>query len=909
VSSEKKLFVIDVMPLLYRGHFVFLKSPRMTTTGLNTSALYIFASSLIQLLEEYKPTHVALALDSRTKTFRHAIYPEYKATRQKMPEDISSGIDMALELAEALRIPVIRVDGFEADDVMGTLAKRAVDAAWEAWLSTPDKDIAQLVAPGIFLHRPGKGGADSEVYDEAAVCAKWGIRSVTQMIDLLALAGDASDNIPGIRGVGEKTAQKLLEEYGTLEEVLAHAGELKGQMAEKVRAGAESARQSYRLASIRTDVPLELSLDDLKRREPDPEQLKAVLGKYELHTVARRIFGDEFTMGAAARDQVRRLADVPHSYVFVQSDAQLDHLIKVLSETALWAFDTETNGLDARHDSLAGISFAVKPGQAWYVPVPESREACTAFLQRFRPLFEDEAITKLGHNIKFDITILSQYGIEVRGAVRDSMLAHYVTDAADRHGMDYLASQILNYEPIPITALIGSKQRGVEQLTMGEIIPEQICDYAAEDADVTLQLDQVLRARAREYGCLPALTECEEPLIRVLIGMEREGIRINEAALHVYGRELDRELLQLDIEIRDMGGGNFSPASPKQLGEVLFERLKLDDKATRTASGQFATGEDVLVKIQERHPIVPKILDFRACSKLKSTYVDKLPLCIDPATGRVHTTFSQSLTETGRLSSSNPNLQNIPVRTERGRHIRAAFVARDENHVLMSADYSQIELRIMAAFSKDPGMLAAFKNNLDIHRETAARVYDMMPGLVTDEMRNAAKMVNFGIIYGISAFGLSQRLNVPRKTAAELIDNYFAQYPGVKSYMDQSIEDAKACGYAVTLLGRRRYLRDINSRNNSTRQSAERNAINTPIQGTSADLIKLAMVNMDRALKERGLKTAMVLQIHDELLFDVPKNEVDEVRVLVANVMSGVYDIGVPLDVSVGVGDNWLEAH
>jgi len=896
------------MPLLYRGHFVFLKNPRMTTTGLNTSSLYIFASSLVQLLEEYKPTHVALALDSRTKTFRHEMYPEYKAQREKVPEDISAGIDMVIELAEAMRIPIVRVDGFEADDVMGTLAQKAVDASWEAWLCTPDKDIAQLVAPGVFLHRPGTGGKPTEVYDEAAVCENWGISSVSQMIDLLGMAGDASDNIPGIPGVGEKTAQKLLAEYGTLEEVLAHAGDLKGKLAEKVRDGAESARQSYVLATIRKDVPLGCTLDELKLLEPDIEKLKLVLQKYELNTIAKRLL-DDFAVGAAAYDEVKRLEDVPHAYTFVQSDEQLESLIKVLSDAELWAFDTETNGLDARHDSLAGMSFATEPGKAWYVAVPDSREECTAFLQRFKPLFENEATTKIGHNIKFDITILSQYGIEVRGPIRDSMLAHYVTDGAERHGMDYLASQILNYEPIPITALIGHKKRGVEQLTMGEIIPEQISDYAAEDADVTLQLDKILRARAKEYGCLFALTECEEPLIRVLIGMEREGVRIDADALHAYGRELDRELLQLDIDIREMGGHNFNPSSPKQLGEVLFERLKLDDKAKRTAGGQFATGEDVLVKIQDRHPIVPKILDFRACSKLKSTYVDKLPKCIDPATGRVHTSFSQSLTETGRLSSSNPNLQNIPIRTERGRHIRAAFVARDENHVLMSADYSQIELRIMAAFSKDPGMLEAFKNNLDIHRETAARVYDMMPGLVTDEMRSAAKMVNFGIIYGISAFGLSQRLNIPRKAAAELINNYFAQYPGVKAYMDQSITDAKACGYAVTLLGRRRYLRDINSRNGATRQSAERNAINTPIQGTSADLIKLAMVNLDKALNERALKTKMVLQIHDELLLDVPLNEVDEVRELVANVMSGVYDIGVPLDVSVGVGNNWLEAH
>lgn len=909
MNGENKLFVIDVMPLLYRGHFVFLKNPRMTTGGINTSSFFVFASALMQLLDEYNPTHVALAFDSRTKTFRHALYPEYKAKREKLPEDIAAGIDMAIELADALRIATVRIDGFEADDVMGTLSCRAVEAGWEAWLSTPDKDIAQLVAPGVYLHRPGKGGAPSEVLDERAVCEKWGVGAVVRMIDFLGMAGDASDNIPGIPGVGEKTAQKLLAQYGSLEEVLAHADELPGKMAQKVRDGAESARLSYELARIRTDVPLDISLDALKRREPDRDKLVEVLRKYELNALGKRILGEDFNAGGTDGDGVRRLADVPHCYECVRSERQIEALLGVLSGRKTWAFDTETNGLDARCDSLVGLSFATEPGRAWYVPVPAAREECRAFLAQFKPLFEDPSVTKIGHNIKFDISVLQQYGVAVGGPVHDSMLAHYVIDAADRHGMDYLARNFLNYEPIPITSLIGAKKSGVSQITMGELSPEEISDYAAEDADITLQLDHLLRRRAAECGCLNALEQCEEPLVRVLIEMEHEGIRIDDSALHAYGRELDRELLQLEIEIRDMGGGSFSPSSPKQLGEVLFDRLKLDAGAKRTAGGQYATSEDVLLRMRDRHPIVDKILDHRACSKLKSTYVDKLPRCIDPATGRVHTSFSQSLTETGRLSSSDPNLQNIPVRTERGRHIRAAFVPRDDDHVLMSADYSQIELRIMAAFSGDPAMIEAFRNNLDIHRETAARVYGVMPGLVTDDMRTAAKMVNFGIIYGISAFGLSQRLNVSRKAAADLISHYFAQYPGVKEYMDKSIAAAKERGYAETLLGRRRTLRDINSRNGATRQGAERNAINTPIQGTSADLIKLAMVQVSRSLKERGLAARMVLQIHDELLFDVPQGEVDEMRDLVAKIMSGVYDIGVPLDVSVGVGRTWLEAH
>ncbi len=897
------------MPLLYRGHFVFLRNPRLTTSGVNTSSFFVFASALMQLLDEYKPTHIALAFDSRTKTFRHEMFPEYKATREKLPEDIASGINMAIELAQALNIAVVRVDGYEADDVMGTLARQADAAGWETWLSTPDKDIAQLVGTSVLLHRPGKGGAPSEVFDEAAVCERWGVDSVARMIDLLGMAGDASDNIPGIPGVGEKTAQKLLAQFGTLENVLEHAGQLPGKMGEKVRAGADSARLSFELARIKTDIPLNVTLDDLRYREPDVAALKEVLSRYELNTLGKKILGDDFQSGAAQEQGIKRLSDLPHNYVCVRSADQLDDLLKVLNSHEIWAFDTETNGLNPRCDSLVGLSFAVETGRAWYLPLPAERKECRIVLQRFKPLFENENITKVGHNIKFDISVLLQYGFEVKGCIHDSMLAHYVNDAADRHGMDYLAKNLLNYEPIPITDLIGEKKRGVTQITMGELDPEEICDYAAEDADITLQLDRVLREKATENKTLKALEECEEPLIHILVAMEYEGVRIDDTALHEYGRELDRELLQLEIQIRDLGGSNFSPSSPKQLGEVLFERLKLDEHAKRTASGQFATGEDVLIRIRDRHPIVNLILDYRACSKLKSTYVDKLPKWIDRTTGRVHTNFSQAQTETGRLSSSNPNLQNIPIRTERGRHIRAAFVARDDDHLLMSADYSQIELRIMAAFSQDSGMIEAFKSNLDVHRETAARVYNVEPASVTDTMRSAAKMVNFGIIYGISAFGLAQRLNVSRREAAELIEHYFRLYPGVKTYMDKAIADARETGYALTLLGRRRNLRDINSRNGATRQGAERNAINTPIQGTSADLIKLAMVRISRVLHERDLNTRMVLQIHDELLFDVPRNEVDEVRQLVSEVMSGVYDIGVPLDVTVGTGRSWLDAH
>jgi len=911
VSQAKKLFLIDVMPLLYRGHFVFLKAPRMTSTGINTSALTGFANSVLQILSEHAPTHVALALDSETPTFRHEAYPLYKAQRQKAPEDLRASIPMAIELANALRLPILRVNGFEADDVMGALAARAAAAGWTTYLATPDKDVAQLVGPSTYLFRPGKAGSPAEIYDEKTVCEHWGLTSPGQMIEYLGLAGDASDNIPGILGVGEKTATALLAQYGTIENVLAHASELKGKLAEKVAAGAESARQSRFLATIRTDVPVPVELDALALREPDADALRAVLRKYELLSIGKRLMGEAFEESGEgpAPDAYKKLADVPHTYACVTTEEQVAALLRQLEAAPEWSFDTETTGLDPRHDRLVGLSFATAPGQAWYVSVPVEREACRAFVARFQPLFADPFKVKIAHNAKFDLTILRQYGVEVRGELHDSMLAHYVIDASDRHGMDHLARQYLHYDPIPITELIGAKKKGVEQGNMGDLAPEQISDYSAEDADVTFQLDHLLRKAAAEAGCLRALTDCEEPLIPVLLGMETEGVRVDAEVLHKYGRELDRELLDLEIKIRDLGGGNFNPSSPKQLGEVLFEHLKLDPEAARTATGQYATSEDVLFKIQHRHPIVPLILEHRMCSKLKSTYVDKLPECIDPATGRVHTNFAQALTETGRLSSSDPNLQNIPVRTERGQRIRGAFVARDADHVLLSADYSQIELRVMAALSKDAGMIEAFRRGADIHAETAARVYGVMPGLVTSEMRSACKMVNFGIIYGISAFGLSQRLDVPRKQAAELIETYFVQYPGVKAYMEKAISEAREKGYAVTLLGRRRFLRDIASRNATSRQSAERNAINTPVQGTAADLIKLAMVRVHRELTEHRLKTKMVLQIHDELLFDVPKAEVGAVRDLVKSAMTTVLDIGVPLDVSVGVGDTWLEAH
>jgi len=906
-QAESALYVIDAMPLLYRGHFVFLKKPRLTTTGINTSALTAFAGSVLQLIETRQPSHIVLVFDSTTPTFRHELYPEYKAQRQKMPEDLAASIPMAKELADALRIPSLRVDGYEADDLMGTLARQAGEAGMTTFLVTPDKDIAQLVTATTFLYRPGKQADAAEIYGRDEVSRRWGVREPGQMIDLLAMAGDSSDNIPGIRGVGEKTAQALLAQYGSLEEVLAHAGELKGKLAEKVAESAEAARMSYQLATIRQDVPLPCTIDDLKAQPPDREALRQVLSKYELLKMGRRLLGDDFTLESQTPD-VESIATRPHTYTCVTDEAGLAALADELGRATRWAFDTETTGLDPWNSRLVGVSFATAPGKAWYVPVPVGGKERERVLQWLRPRFDDPRPIRIAHNAKFDLTVLRQHGVPVGGICHDTMLTHYVLDASERHSLDYLARQLLNYDTIPISSLIGDGKGG-DGPTMGDLAPGAVSDYACEDADVTLRLYEHLRPEATRAGLLKALEDSEEPLVPVLIEMEAEGVRIDRSVLDEYSKELDRELLQLELSIRELAGGGFNLNSPKQLGEVLFDRLKLDPDAARTSTGQYATNEDVLQKLVGRHPIIEKILDYRAASKLKSTYVDKLPECINSATGRVHTTFSQAVTETGRLASSDPNLQNIPIRTERGRRIRASFVARDDNHVLVSADYSQVELRVAASLSRDKAMLDAFAAGADIHAATAARVYDVEPLFVTPEMRERCKMVNFGIIYGMSAFGLAQRLNLPRKQAGELIEAYFERYPGIRRYMEQSIDDARARGYARTVLGRRRYLRDINSRNATARQAAERFAINTPVQGTAADLIKLAMVRVAREIKAAGMKSRLVLQIHDELLFDVPRDEEPALRKLVREAMSGALDLGVPLEVQLGSGRTWLDAH
>jgi len=935
MSVDVRFFIIDVMPLLYRGHFVFLRNPRITASGINTSALHGFAATVLQLLEDQNPTHVALVLDSTTPTFRHLEYPEYKAQRQKAPEDLVAAIPMAIELARALAIPILRVDGFEADDVMGTLAARAGEAGWTSYLVTPDKDAAQLVDARTFLYRPGKASGAPEILGEAEVRKTWGLASSAQMVDYLSLTGDASDNIPGVDGVGDKTAVALLQQYGSLDTVLSHAAELKGKLSERVTACREQAILSRRLATIRRDVPVDVSLDDLCRRDPDQALLRELLAKYEMAQFGRRLLGE--TLAATAPGKTfKTIQDTAHTYVCVRSEEELASLRQALAASPEWSFDTETTGLDPWHDRLIGMSFSTADGVAWYVPVPEEPRARDALLASFKPLFADPSKARVAHNLKFDMTILRTHGIRLEGPLHDTMLAHYVYDAAERHGMDHLSRQFLDYDPIPISRLIGPK--GPDQKNMADLSPEEVCDYAAEDADVTRQLHHFLLPKVIEAGGREALESCEEPLVEVLVDMEEQGIRVNPAVLVEYGRALDRELRMLEQKIGEFADvavsasasqmkskppsdelpfgeemprrTTFNLASPKQMGELLFDRLKLDPDAKRTASGQYATDEETLQGLSGEHPVVDLILDHRACSKLKSTYVEKLIECVAAAKdGRVHTSFSQALTETGRLSSSDPNLQNIPIRAERGRPIRGAFVARDDDHVLLSADYSQIELRIMAALSGDAAMREAFQRGADIHTDTAVRVFNVPPVQVTGEMRARCKMVNFGIIYGISAFGLSQRLRIPRKQAAELIDAYFVQYPGVKTYMDRTIAFAREHGYVRTQLGRRRFLRDILSRNATARQAAERNAINTPVQGTAADLIKLAMVRIHRELRRRKLSTHMVLQVHDELIFDVLKTEEAEVREIVRVGMTEAMDLGVPLEVEIGSGRTWLDAH
>ncbi len=915
MMTDKRLLVIDLMPILYRGYFVFLNKPRRTASGCNTSALLLFATTLEQLIRDWKPTHLAVATESFSPTFRHRLYPAYKAQREKMPEDIAAAIVQVQELAAAWGISILRAEGFEADDVLGTLATRGAKEGFDVLIASPDKDLGQLIGPKVSLIRPG----ENVRITEQDLCEHWGIATPEQLIDYLALAGDASDNIPGIQGIGPKTATRLISTYGSLEALLEHAHEVPGKLGATLRANPEAARISKQLVTIVRDVPLEVSWEMLELRPPVLETLAPVLLKYELHTVANRLgiaasasqtqfFGGGEAFKAPVVEEhtaYQTLADVPHEYRLVTTEAERLALAEELLRADLVAIDSETTGLNPREDRAVGLSFATAPGRAWYLPLPEWEAERRAVLQPFLPFFASERIAKVGHNLKFDRAVLAHLGVTLGGPLHDTLLAHYLLDATDRHDLDHVAKAELNYAPIPITDLLGKQINK----TMDALSPEAVCDYAAEDADVALRLWQALRPQLEEKNLITLLETCEEPLVGVLMGMEHEGVRLDVAALKRFRYELEGEVIRLELAIREYTGAGINLASPKQVGEFLFGELKLDPSVKRTPRGQFPTNEELLLKLRDRHPVVDLLLDWRACVKLKNTYVDKLPDHISPADGRIHTTFNQTFTDTGRLSSSDPNLQNVPVRTDRGQRIRAAFVARGPGWTLLSADYSQVELRLMASMSGDERLVSAFLRGEDIHAQTASVVYGVPLESVTAHQRTSCKMVNFGIIYGISAFGLALRLRIPRKEAQDLIDAYFEKYPAVKAYMDRSIESARTKGYAETLFGRRRAVPEITSRNASTRGAAERIAVNMPIQGSAADIIKLAMVRIDRELRARHLRTRLILQIHDELLFDVPEEEVEQVKPLVREAMEQVVSLAVPLSVSIGVGADWLSAH
>lgn len=960
------MFIVDAMPLLYRGYFAFLKNPRRTTAGVNTSPIFSFASTVLQIIEKNAPTHMAVVFDSRTPTFRHKAYPQYKAQRDKLPEDIGAAIPQAEEFAKAMGIAALRVDGFEADDLMGSLAAAATREGVAAFLVTPDKDIAQLVREGVFLYR--LGGQTPEIWGADEVMGHWGLSSPGQMIDYLALAGDASDNIPGVSGVGEKTAQRLLAQYGGVEEILAAAagGEIPGKLGEKLAGAGEAARMSRFLTEIRCDVPLPAGLDTMRLGKPDGDAVAAFCGKYELSGLAKRLgvaAAQEPAVGAAgAETACRRLADIPHDYRLVRTNGELLELAGELERSAIFAFDTEATSADAGTAELAGLSFSTGAGRAWYVPFPAEGAArpdgaapagageLDLFGAAAGPAAGDSAETsgeldlfgaggatpaqsaaqggglargdivralapvfgspheKTAHNSKYDRRLLARFGMPVAQPCHDTMLMHFALDAASRHGLDFLAKSLLSYEKIPTSDIIG-EGRDADPSKMATLPPEKILDYAAEDADFALRVYFALLPKIAEAHLEAAIAESEEPLVDVLLDIEDAGVKIDAMALHDFKGELTATIDALQAKVYDQAGEPFNLASPKQLGDVLFGRLKIDENPKKTASGQFATSEEILQKYAPRNQIVRDILDWRAAEKLRSTYVDKLPSFVSPRDGLIHTHLSQAFTETGRLASSDPNLQNIPVRSEMGKRIRAAFVARDGGHTLISADYSQIELRIMASLSGDESMLGAFRAGRDIHAETASRVFGVPADEVTPLQRSQCKAINFGIIYGMSAFGLSQRLGIARQEAAGFIDEYFRHYPGVKRFMEDAVAKARERGYAATVLGRRRSLPDISSRNAATRQAAERNAINTPVQGSAADLIKLAMVKVWRAIRAEGLATRLILQIHDELLLDAPNDEVARVSEMVRREMEGAFDFGIPLVVEIGTGRTWLEAH
>lgn len=936
----KKLFLLDAFALIYRAHFALSKNPRFTSSGLNTSAIMGFTNTLLEVLKKENPSHMAVVFDTDAPTERHTDFSEYKAHRQAMPEDLSAAIPYIVRLIEGFNIPVIFSDGYEADDLIGTLAKKAEKEGFTVFCMTPDKDYAQLVSENIFIYKPARMGNGVEIQGVKEILEKWEIDHVEQVIDILGLWGDAVDNIPGIPGVGEKTAKQLIKQYGSVENIIKNSHELKGKLRENVENFAEQGLISKKLATIMLNAPVELDVDALHVDEPNREVLEPLFAELEFRTLGKRVFGEEFNVleqkSAPSNGQMdlfsshsapdtqkpnsaiesgdtekpanfKNINNTRHQYDLADTPQKRAELIAALKAEKQICFDTETTGLDANDCELVGFSFSIKPGEAWFVPLPEDQDECKDIVKEFKEVLENKDIKKVGQNIKYDILVLKWYGISVQGELFDTMLAHYLIDPDSRHNMDLLSENYLGYSPVSITSLIGSK--GKNQGNMRDVELEKLKEYAAEDADITLQLKNTFEPILNKVNAERLAHEIENPLIYVLADIEHEGVRIDQNALAEFSKTLETEVKQIEQNIYEKAGVKFNIASPKQLGEVLFDKLQLDPKAKKTKTGQYQTGEDVLTQLAGKSDIVADILDFRQLQKLKSTYVDALPLMINKKTGRIHTSYNQAVASTGRLSSNNPNLQNIPIRTERGREVRKAFIARDDDYILLSADYSQIELRIIAEISKDENMMEAFIQGHDIHTATAAKVYGIGLEEVSSTQRRNAKAVNFGIIYGQSAFGLSQNLGIPRKEAAEIIENYFNTYPGIKKYMSDTMNFARENGYVETIMGRRRYLRDINSANQTVRGFAERNAINAPIQGSAADMIKIAMIKIHQDIKDHNLYSKMTMQVHDELVFDVLKSEKEVLKKIITERMKNAIKMEVPILVEVGEGSNWLEAH
>lgn len=917
-ENNNRLFLLDAFALIYRAYFAFSRNPRINSKGQNTSAVFGFVNTLLDLLQKEEPSHIAVVFDAPGKTFRNDDFPEYKANRNEMPEGIRWAIPIIIDIIKAFKIPVISKEGYEADDVIGTLAKQAEKEGYTTYMMTPDKDFGQLVSNNIFMLKPARMGKPAEVWGPKEVNEKFEIDDPLQVIDILGLWGDAVDNIPGIPGIGEKTAKKLIKQYGSIENLIANVEDLKGKQKENVIEFADQGLLSKKLATIILDVPVDFDAESFEHQKPNKEKLVELFKDLEFRGILRRMFDLESgTSGAQLglfgsveevelNSDIETIEDIKPIYKLVETDDQFQALISELEKANYYCFDTETTGLDPLTDKVIGISFSTKVNTGWYVPVP--KENGSKVLNRFKSLLEDSKKEKIAQNLKFDRSMLRQYNIDVKQPWFDTMVAHYLIAPEMNHGMDFLAEKYLNYQPISIESILGKKGRN--QLTMDQVEPKDILNYAAEDADVTLQLYQVFKKDIEKNEKLNALYyQLESPLIEVLGDMEMAGIKLDTDALKTFSEELTADLKLVTAKIYKYSGVEFNIDSPKQLGPILFETLKISENPRKTKTGQYATGEDVLSKLRSKHSIIPELLEYRQLKKLKSTYVDALPKLVNTNDGRIHTTFMQTVAATGRLSSNNPNLQNIPIRTKRGREIRKAFIPENEKHRILSADYSQIELRIIASLSGDKHMIEAFKAGEDIHASTASKVFGVALPEVTRDMRSQAKAVNFGIIYGQSAFGLSQNLDIKRSEAKALIDNYFAQYPGIKKYMEQSIVNARTNGFVETIMGRRRYLHDITSANAVVRGFAERNAINAPIQGSAADIIKRAMVNIHSEMKSKKLKSKMLLQVHDELVFDLMESEELILRPLVRKKMEDAVKLAVPLTVEMEVAGNWLDAH